>query len=191
MTRREVAGELGVPEHRVRTWLTEAGITPRTRGPENRDDRRRVPRDDLEKLYVEAQLTSAQVGERTGRSLQVVLESLHEQELPVLVPTDPPTEMVLIDALYDDDLVRDALRRWHIPIVRCPGLLHERFPTPTTLTAQLLRELYLECGVSSPQIELLTGQPSTIILRQLKKAGIPRRPPGGLSPFLSRARKRQ
>ncbi len=190
MTRREIADELGVPEHRVRAWLTESGITPRTRGGANREDRHRVPRDDLEKLYVDERLTSAEVGNRTGVNLQTVLKSLHEQELPVRVPNDSQAEMVLLDELYDDDLVRRALRRWHIPVVRRPGLVHERFPTPTPLTHPLLRDLYLDCGLSGAQIELLTGQPSTMILGQLKKAGIPRRPPGGLSPFLRRARQR-
>ncbi|WP_137121259.1 hypothetical protein [Segeticoccus rhizosphaerae] len=41
LTRAHIAAELGVPEHRVRTWLRDCGIQPRTRGRSNREDRDR------------------------------------------------------------------------------------------------------------------------------------------------------
>jgi len=103
-------------------------------------------------------------------------------------PAPAVPDIPLLDALYGSTEVRQVLRRNHVPIVRATGSLWLRFPKPSPLTNDLVAELYLDCGLSSSQIELVTGQPSVMILRRLVQLDIPRRPRGGLSPFLRQHR---
>jgi hypothetical protein len=97
-------------------------------------------------------------------------------------------DVQLIDALYQDTAVRRTLLSHGVPLVAWPGILYERFPAPVSLTPALVRELYVDCGLSAFQIELVTGQPSIAILRKLRSARVERRPSGGLSPFMARWR---
>lgn len=100
----------------------------------------------------------------------------------------PDSAICLLDALYADPSVQDALARHHVPIVRGPGPLAQRFPTPHQLTKALLVDFYTECGLSTVHIELLTGQPSSTVRRAMIDDGIPLRAPGGRSPFVHRLR---
>jgi transposase len=174
LTRRQVAERLGVPEHQVRTWLEEGGHVRRTRGWANREDRRRLDKPTLQRLYVQQGLTAAEVSRRTGVPLQKVLAALHDHGLPVRVPDqDDEHTLVLLELLYGDPAVRATLNRHRVPAR----------PTP-----RLVRELYTGCGLSVVHIEMLTGQPAATVTRALKAAGVPLRPAGGLSPFLRRHR---
>lgn len=83
-----------------------------------------------------------------------------------------------------------TLRRHDLPRVPAGGQIWERFPIPLPLSGQLAEDLYRACGLSSFQIELLTGQPSQTVRRILRDAGVTLRPPGGRSPFLRRCRDR-
>lgn len=196
LTRAQVAKELGVPEHRVRTWLRDCGIQPRTRGRQNREDRDRPPKPDLVKLYTRQGLPAREVGSLLSSSLGRVLAGLHEDGIPVRTGGNamPDSAVCLLDALYGDPDVREALARHRLPLVRRPGPLVRRFPEPHRLTKALLVDLYTACGLSTVHIELLTGQPSSAVRRAMLQAGIPLRAPGGRSPFirrLHRARGRQ
>ena len=91
--------------------------------------------------------------------------------------------------LYDDPLVQECLRRHNLPVAREPGPLPQRFPVPFRLTEGLLRDMYIDCGLSTVHIELLTGQPADTVRKMMTRAGITRRPPGGRSPFLRRQRR--
>ena len=184
---------LGIPDRRLRAQLARLGIERRSRGGWERHDRADVSLTDLVDLFVKSGLTSAAVGDKLGVSGRIVIRAAHSHGCPVRPggsPSATPGDIRLIDALYDDPDVADVLRRHQVPVVRAFGPLWERFPAPAPLTPQLLRELYMECGLSAFQIELVTGQPSTTVRRKLIVAGIERRNRGGLSPFMMRWRRR-
>jgi hypothetical protein len=164
----------------------------RTKGRLNREDRVTVPADSLVKLYVSAGLSAADTGRRLGVSRQIVLRAAHDEGLPVRVggpePSHGPAEIELIEALYADPLVRQALSRHRIPRRPAGGSIWQRFPAPIPVSAALAEELYAACGLAVRHIELLTGQPTETILRLLRASGVKRRPAGGRSPFMRRWR---
>lgn len=191
MTRAQLALLFGVDEHRLRVWMRHVGIGTRTRGGANREDRKRLDELSARRLYVESGRTADEVAAATGHTRRDVLASLHETGLPVRVPNSAPREdHVLLDELYEDDLVSAAITKHGIPVNRRTGRLHERFPTPIELSPPMLREFYESCGLAAFHIELLTGHPQATVRRKLNQAGIPARPPGGLSPFRRRHRRR-
>jgi hypothetical protein len=192
LTSVRISALTGVPERTVRDRLRTAGVRMRTRGRLNREDRTQVPAVILTGLYVSAGLSAAEVGKLAGVSRQVVLRAVHDEKLPVRVggpePRHGPTEIELIEALYADPLVHRTLSRFGITNQPAAGPIWERFPDPVPLTAPLVEDLYVRCGLSARHIELLTGQPSQNVLRLLQAHGIARRPAGGRAPFLLRWR---
>lgn len=190
LTRGQIAVLLGVPEAGVRAWLRQLDVPMRARGGAHREDRSRVGRKPLTKLYVMAELPADQVGERLGTTRRLVLASAHEKGVPVRPGgiRDRNRGLAIIAALYEDDDVVDVLRRFGVPFAARGGPITKRFPQPVPLTADLLRELYERIGLSTVQIELITGQPAATVRRRLAVFAIPRRPAGGLAPFTRRAR---
>ena len=182
----------GVPERTVRARLRRHGVPMRTRGRLNREDRITVPADALAQLYVRTGLTAAETGKLLGVSFRVVLRAAHDQGLPVRIggvpPHHGPTEIELVDALYDDPLVQQTLMRHGLARRAAGGPIWQRFPVPLRVDAELAEELYVACGVGLRHIELLCGQPAETIRGLLHARGIPLRPPGGRSPFLRRWR---
>jgi hypothetical protein len=79
----------------------------------------------------------------------------------------------LICALDTDKLVAAALLRHGIPRVASDGPIWQRFPSPVSLTPAVVRELYVTCGLSTRQIELLTGQPSDTVGHRLRDIAVP------------------
>jgi hypothetical protein len=192
LTTVQISALTGVPDRTVRDRLRARGVRLRTRGPVNREDRRSIPADVIADLYVAGGLSAAAVGRLLGVSGQIVLRAAHDEGLPVRVggaePSSGPTEIELIDALYDDPLVRHALARHRIGRSPAGGAIWQRFPVPLPVSPELAIELYVTCGLSVRHIELLTGQPSQTMLRLLQAQGVARRPAGGRSPFLRRWR---
>ncbi len=84
-----------------------------------------------------------------------------------------PDDYRLLVTLYADPDITALLRRHRIPRRPRPGPIAERFPTPASITDQLLRDAYLDIGLSAGHTALLTGQPAGQILDQLHAAGIP------------------
>jgi hypothetical protein len=192
LSSRQIAAVLGMPERTVRSRLRRYGVTVRTRGGRNREDRWTVPVSVLEVLYVELGMTAAEVGERLGVSGKIVLRSAHALGVPVrvggVVPVPGPDEIELISALYADPLIDAALTAHDIPRVPTGGSLSQRFPVPVPLTTPLVKDLYWLCGAALTHIELLTGQPAESIRGFMRRADIPLRHPGGRTPFLRRWR---
>lgn len=188
----EIAALTGVAERTVRSRLKARGVRMRTKGRLNREDRVTVPADELMRLYVSAGLSAADAGRVLGVSGQLVLRAAHDEGLPVRVggpePTRGPAEIELVEALYADPQVRQALARYRIGRRPAGGPIWQRFPEPVPLSGELAEELYVGCGLSLRHIELLTGQPSQTILRLLHSHGVSRRPAGGRSPFMRRWR---
>jgi hypothetical protein len=124
-----------------------------------------------------------------GACRATVLRSVHDLGLPVRAGGPPglcSPEIELVEALYADPLVRAVLACHGVPRVPAEAPIWGRFPVPVRLHRELVSDLYCGCGLSSSQIELLTGQPSQTVRRFLRAAGIALRPPGGRSPFLLR-----
>ena len=122
-----------------------------------------MPADALAQLYVRTGLVRGKTGKLLGVSFRVVLRAAHDQGLPVRIggvpPHHGPTEIELVDALYDDPLVQQTLSAsW--PGQAAPGgPIWQRFPVPLRVDAELAEELYVACGVGLRHIELLCGQP--------------------------------
>jgi len=191
----EIAAITGVPQRTVRDRLRARGVRMRTKGRLNREDRVGVSPDTLIRLYVRAGLSAADTGRLLGVSRQIVLRAAHDEGMPVRVggpePAHGPAEIELVEALYADPLVRQALGRHNVARRPGAGPIWQRFPIPVAVSAELAEELYLRCGLGVRHIELLTGQPAQTILRLLRAREIARRPPGGRSPFMRRWRAAQ
>ncbi|HEX3780297.1 MAG TPA: hypothetical protein VHX38_11565 [Pseudonocardiaceae bacterium] len=181
-----------MPSRRVRERLAQFGIERRTRGRCNREDRTRLEPVDLFELAVEQDLAATEISAVTHTGYHGVLRDLHASGLPVrlggALPESGPERIELLTALYADDHVRAVLDAYRVPVVARTGPLWERFPRPVPLPEDLLRELYVKCGLSTNDIELVTGQPAQTVLAHLIRYDIPRRTPGGRSPFRRRCR---
>lgn len=191
LTSRQIARLAGVSERRIRDRLRQLGIPTRTRGRYNREDRTVLDGERLTELYVADEMSADQVARAFGVSRSVVLRNAHELGLPVRVAGPPrdgtaARQIELLHALYADSLVRRTLERHRIPQVPAGGPIWQRFPAPVPLGEELLRDLYVVCGVGSHHIELLTGRPSETVRRIMSDCGIALRPPGGRSPFMRR-----
>lgn len=114
----EISAITGIPQRTVRDRLHARGVRMRTKGRLNREDRVAVPADALIRLYVSAGLSAADTGRLLGVSGQIVLRAAHDEGLPVRVggpePSHGPGEIELVEALYADPLVRQALVRHDI-----------------------------------------------------------------------------
>jgi hypothetical protein len=80
-----------IPPRTVQDRLRAHGITLRTRGRFNREDRLAIERDVLADLYLRAGLPSDEVGRLLGVSRAVVLRTAHDQGMPVRVGGPPPS----------------------------------------------------------------------------------------------------
>jgi len=188
----QIAAITGIPERTVRDRLRRYGITLRTRGGWNREDRQTVPAEILDDLYTRLGLTADEVGQLLGISRNAVLRSAHALGVPVraggAVPLRGPEEIELVRALYADPLIAAVLVARDVPQVPPGAALWTRFPSPVRLTVPLVKDLYWGCGAGLAHIELLTGQPAMTVRGFMQRTGIPLRHPGGRTPFLRRWR---
>jgi transposase len=186
LTRRQASEKLGLSEGLIRTRLAEFDIPTRTRGRCNREDRIEVAVAQVLRLYRDGGLTAQRAADLLGVSRVVFLRAAHDHGVPVrpgAVTQRDADSIKLISALYADPLVRGRLERHGVPIVNEGGPIWQRFPRPVPLTTELCVELYVDCGLSTTQIELVTGQPASRARSVLRKAGVQLRSPGGRSPF--------
>ena len=192
LTVAQIGALLGIPTGTVRNRLRRYGIRLRTQGAWEREGRQVIPAEVLWDLYGRDGLPADDVGRRLGTSRKVVLRNAHDLGFPVRtggsVPRSGPREIELVSALYADELVDAVLAQHKIPRVPAGGPIWRRFPEPIPLTRQLVEDLYGRCGLGLNHIELLTGQPAQTVAGLMRRCGITRRHPGGLSPFLRRWR---
>ena len=187
-----IADGLGVSTARVRRELHRRGVPDRRRpftGPSSRGSRTSVPVEQVHQLYVESEWAAEDVGARLQSPGWMVLRTAHAHGLPVRQGGYPAVSatVALIDALYSDDQVTHALTRHGITPQPAGGDIADRFPEPVPLTRDLLRDLYVDVGCSSGQIELLTGQSQAVIRNTIHRLGIPIREEH-MSPALRRLR---
>jgi hypothetical protein len=171
----------------VREWLKTAQVTVRPRT--TRATRQTFDTDQLRALYLEREWSGAEIAAHYDCSVNVVYRALHYAGIPVRHRTrqagPTPADRVL-DLLYADRTITQALRRHRVPRRTEPGVIVERFPTPIPLTTSLLEQLYIDVGLSTRLIELLTGQPADNVLDALREAHIHVRRRGGPSPWTRR-----
>lgn len=189
LTMEQIATRFGRSVAWVQDALKRHGIPSRPRGMD-RHHRRDLPVDDIVRLYVDEEWSAAAVGRKLGISTPLVLRTLHSQGHPVRRrgprSKDSRDDVELIKELYADKLVCKVIDKHGIPRRRAGRSLVERFPKPIPLTSQALKDLYLQAGLSSDHIELLTGQPRMRVRRWLRSAGVPLRLPGDAAPALRR-----
>lgn len=194
LSSREIGQLTGLPERTVRDRLRRYGIQLRTRGAWNREDRRSIPEQMLRDLYQQLGMTAEEVGQLLGVSRHAVLRSAHDLGVPVrvggAVPLAGPSEIELVRALYQDELITAVLAVHDVAQMPSGGPIWARFPAPVPLSAPLVKDLYWGCGAGLKHIELLTGQPAMTVRGFMRRAGIPVRHPGGRTPFLRRWRAR-
>jgi hypothetical protein len=192
LTCAQISALTRIPPRTVQDRLRAHGITLRTRGRFNREDRLAIEPDVLADLYLRAGLPSDEVGNLLGVSRAVVLRTAHDEGMPVRMggppPAHGPAEIELITALYADPDVRQVLARHGLPVVPAGGPIWQRFPVPVRLSPDLAEELYSSCGLGVHHIELLTGQAADSVRKLLHAAGVALRPAGGRSPFRRRWR---
>jgi hypothetical protein len=192
LTSGQVSALTGISERTVRDRLHAAGVDMRSRGGQNREDRRTVPAEAVAELYLHAGLSAAEAGNLLHVPGRVILRTAHDLGLPVRVGGPPPrrgpTEIELVDALYADPLVRRTLARYGVPRIPAGGPISQRFPVAFPIGPELAAELYVDCGLGTRHIELLSGQPAETVRTLLRRQGIQLRTPGGRSPFLRRWR---
>ena len=175
----------------VNTWLAAAGVPVKPRTA--REHRKHLDPALIAELYQEREWSSAQIAAHQDTTVNQVLRTLHDHDIPMrpggTPPRRPDNDHVdpRLTALYTDPEITALLRRHRIPRRNRPGTITERFPTEIPITARFLREAYLDIGLATTHIEQLTGQPAEKILNQLRLHAIPVRPPG-LSPWLQRQR---
>lgn len=190
-TMAEIATHHEVTQPTVRRWLTRLGIERRTAQHDTTPDPNRDPihPDELRQAYVEEGRTAAEIAADFGVSKNIILEALHAHRVPVRPPgpsAAPP--VVLLDALYADPAVTDALARHGVDQRRFGGWLRDRWPIPADLTERVLRDLYIDVGLSAQHISLLTGHTTTGVRSRLQTAGIPARS-AGRSPWRANTRR--
>jgi len=132
-----------------------------------------------------------EVGARLGVSTSTVSAALHAAKVPVRPgggtrPEAQGPPRTLISDLYADPEIVAALRRhqvrvpdeadWH---VTGPFQTYVPLPVPATL----LRELYVDIGLSIHHIALLIGLGDMATRNRLIQAGVPFRPSRGRCPW--------
>ncbi len=186
-----IAEVVGVSVHLVRRQLRAVGVAITPRGGAARGERREAPVEEVQRLYVDTGHTAEETGEVLDVLGGVVLRTGHDHGLPIRPGGRPiiPAEVRLIEALYADDEVREAMERHGLPQRPPIGGIAVRFPVPVPLTPSLLADLYHTAGCSTPQIELLTGQARALVEARMHHWQIPLRPSRRRSPALTRYRR--
>ena len=147
---------------------------PGAAGP-GRAARQEAPVAEVRRLYVDSEWSAEDVGAILDLPGRIVLRTGHAHGLPIRQGGRPSVSATveLIDGLYADEEIAAVLDRHQVPRRPAGGGIAERFPEPVPLTPGLLADLYTRAGCSSPQIEVLTGQPQIIVRNRMQQWGIP------------------
>lgn len=136
----------------VHRWLEEAGLTVRPRT--SRAHRKVLDLDVVRELYEAREWTAGAIAAELDTTLYLVLRSLHDNGIPVRPGgarrrAEHAAPDRLLTALYGDGEITALLLRHHIPRREQAGSVTDRFPQPVTLTEALLREAYVDVGLSA------------------------------------------
>jgi len=180
MTIAQAAAHFGVSDEYLRRRITEAGLTrrpgtfaPRTAWAPG------VLQTTAVDLYAKG-LTMREVGARLGVSSSTVSAALHAAKVPVRPgggarPEAQGPPRTLINDLYADPEIVAALRRHNVQVpdevdwhVTGPFQTYVPLPVP----AALLRELYVDIGLSIHHVALLLGLGDFATRNRLIRAGV-------------------
>jgi transposase-like protein len=193
LTIRELCAAFGVSDEYVRKRLRQCQLAkrPGTFVPKLERDRAEVTADAAE-LY-EAGHGLREVSEALGISTNEVRQLLHEAGVSVRPPGLPSTadqrHRRLLEDLYGDSQVVDVLERFDVP-VQDPSQWTRPSPFETLVDLPvpetLVRELYVEVGLSGYHISLLCGVGALSVMNRLRALGIAIRPSGRPCPWTTR-----
>ena len=193
LTLRELCAVFGVSDEYLRKRLRECGLAKRPGSfvPRLARDRAEVTADAAE-LY-EAGHGLREVGEALGISSSEVRELLHEAGVAVRPPGLPfaadQRHRRLLEDLYGDREVVDVLERFGVS-VQDPSQWSRPSPfevlVDLPLPEALVRELYVEVGLSGYHIGLLCGVGALSVMNRLRALGIAVRPSGRPCPWTAR-----
>jgi len=188
---RNVAQLLGESGESVRVRLIDEDLIKREGtfgvGLSGKDRQRCA--NNVGRLYNNGWTTEA-IGEELQLSRYLVLQLLHEHDVPLrrygLERAETPS---LLEALYSDHEILSVLDQWQIPIQNPhqwrPPTAFDRF-APNPLPAELLRRLYSDIGLSTTQISILVGVSPAAIGRRLRAINVPLRPTRTWAPWTIR-----
>ncbi|MGH2867696.1 MAG: winged helix-turn-helix domain-containing protein, partial [Acidimicrobiales bacterium] len=192
LTLREIAARLSVTSTYVSRRVRELRLTrrPGRFGSRVGGDRTDL-RDKAAELYEQGS-NLLQVAAQLGVSSSTVTKVLHEAQVPMRRPgyrsrEQPPR--TLVDDLYGDPAIAACLRRF---AVRRPGVDTWNPATPwesyapLPLDPDLVRELYVEIGLSAQHVAMLCGLGVTAVRNRMADAGIATRPRSQPCPWSQR-----
>ena len=170
-----IAEHYGTTHSTIRDWLERIDVTigidrPGTANRRDRD----LTRDQLKRMYLKEELTAAEIAAQIGVTKKVVLTMLHENGI-ALRPSGarrPGNPVPLLDQLYNDASITEALTRHAIPLVTTYGNSNQRFPELPALTGELLEDLYNHCGLSIQMISLLVGHGEASIRSHMRNTNV-------------------
>lgn len=193
LTIRELCAVFGVSDEYVRKRLRQCQLAKRPGSfvPKLERDRADVTADAAE-LYGAGHGLRA-VGEALGISSSEVRELLHEAGVSVRPPGLPfaadQRHRRLLEDLYGDSEVVGVLERFDVPVQE-PSQWTRPSPfevlVDLPLPEALVRELYVEVGLSGYHIGLLCGVGALSVMNRLRVLGIAIRPSGRPCPWTSR-----
>ena len=184
MTIAQAATHFGVSDEYLRRRIAEAGLTrrPGTFAPRSPWSPQ-VLQAKAVQLYGTG-MTMRQVGARLGVSSGTVSQALHAAKVPVRPgggsrPEAQGMPRTLISDLYADPDIVAALRRHHVQVPdeadwQVTDAFHSYVPLP--VPAALLRQLYVDIGLSIHHIALLIGLGDFATRNRLIQAGVTFRP---------------
>ena len=184
MTIAQAATHFGVSDEYLRRRIAETGLTrrPGTFAPRTAWSPPALQAKAVQ-LYATG-MTMREVGARLGVSISTVSAALHAAKVPVRPgggsrPEAQGTPRTLISDLYADPDIVAVLRRHDVQVPdeadwQVTGPFHSYVPLP--VPAALLRELYVDIGLSIRHIALLIGLGDFATRNRLIQAGVTFRP---------------
>lgn len=163
-TAEQLAHHIGCDRQTVYRYLHQHRIALHTADTDS-FGRRAIPQGELANLYTDQQLSISELAEHFDTSKVRISRNLENYKIPVRTRDAP---MVIIDELYRDPLVLEALEAHNVALHPEKGTLAERFGTPQPMNPALATHLYDQVGLSSRQVELVTGTPQRTLLRYFR-----------------------
>ena len=164
-TAQQLAHDIGCERGTVFRYLHHHRIPLHTADTDS-FGRKPIPEAELANLYTNQQLPISELAEHFNTSKLRISRNLENYKIPVRTRN---VSMVILDQLYRDPLVLEALEAHNVPLQPEKGSLAERFGTPQPINQALTTHLYKKVGLSTRQVELVTGIPQRTLLRHLRK----------------------